>query len=178
LGWAAAAAACIALLAIIFIPRTQQSETARTQPSIETPQSLSPAQMYDQMIHSAGAMVKASWAPGNVGDMKQISGDVVWSPEKQMGFVKLRGLKPNDPSKETYQLWIVDKTRDEKYAIDGGTFDVTADGEMIVPINAKLKAMAPEMFAITMEKPGGVVVSKMGRVAAVAKVETKVAPAA
>jgi hypothetical protein len=56
--------------------------------------------------------------------------------------------------------------------VDGGTFDVSATGEVVIPINAKLKAKSPEMFAVTMEKPGGVVVSKREKIVAVAKVET------
>ena len=36
---------------------------------------------------------------------------------------------------------------------------------------SKLKALGPELFAITIEKPGGVVVSKREKIAALAKVE-------
>jgi anti-sigma-K factor RskA len=179
LGWAAAAAACVALAINIWITRNQPTpEIARVQTPAETPRPLSPAEMRAQMMSSGIAMINATWGPGNMKDVKQVSGDIVWSSEKQMGYMKLQGLPKNDPSRETYQLWIVDKTRDQKFPIDGGTFDVTSDGEIIIPIDAKLKAVSPEMFAITMEKPGGVVVSKQEKVAAVAKVETKPAPAA
>jgi len=34
------------------------------------------------------------------------------------------------------------------------------DGDVVVPINPRLHATKPEMFAVTMEKPGGVVVSR------------------
>jgi anti-sigma-K factor RskA len=85
--------------------------------------------------------------------------------------MRFRGLPVNDVQKETYQLWIFDKTQDKETPIDGGTFDVSSDGEVIIPINAKLKAQEPAMFAITIEKPGGVVVSKRGKVAALAMVE-------
>jgi anti-sigma-K factor RskA len=127
------------------------------------------------MIRSSVEMVRADWAAGNVKDMKQVSGDVVWSDEKQAGYMRLRGLPANDGTKETYQLWIFDKTQDKTTPIDGGTFDVPEDGEIIIPINAKLKADDPEMFAITIEKPGGVVVSKREKIAALAKVETPAA---
>ena len=79
----------------------------------------------------------------------------------------------NDKTKETYQLWIFDKTQDAKTPIDGGTFDVNSDGEVVIPINAKLKAQEPAMFAITMEKAGGVVVSDRKKIAALAKVENQ-----
>jgi hypothetical protein len=42
---------------------------------------------------------------------------------------------------------------------------------VIVPITAHLRAKNPKMFAITVEKPGGVVVSKREKVAAIAKVQ-------
>ena len=87
--------------------------------------------------------------------------------------MRFRGLPKNDGSKETYQLWIFDKTQKKETPIDGGTFDVTTDGEVIIPINAKLKAQGPALFAITIEKPGGVVVSDRKKLAALAKVETQ-----
>jgi anti-sigma-K factor RskA len=71
---------------------------------------------------------------------------------------------------ETYQLWIVDKTRDEKTPVSGGVFDMNALGEVIIPIDAQLKINEPKVFAVTKEKAGGVVVSKPDRIVAVAKV--------
>ena len=67
---------------------------------------------------------------------------------------------------------IDDSVRPLKTPVDGGTFDVNADGEVIIPINAKVKALNPQAFAITMEKPGGVMVSEQKEVAAIAKRET------
>jgi len=54
--------------------------------------------------------------------------------------------------------------------VDGGVFDITDDGKVIVPIEAKLPVGAPTLFAITVERPGGVVVSDQGRIAMVGKV--------
>ena len=39
-------------------------------------------------------------------------------------------------------------------------FDVTSAGEVIVPITAKLRVDDATLFAVTVEPPGGVVVSK------------------
>ena len=173
-GWAAAAAACIALAINIGLTRFQPTtEVAQTQPPVEVPRVLTPADMRNDFIRATPGMVKASWAPGNVKELKQISGDVVWSDEKQTGYMRLQGLPVNDASKETYQLWIFDKTQDKKTPIDGGTFNVASNGEIVIPINAKLKAQGPALFAITIEKPGGVVVSKQEKLAAIAKVETQ-----
>ena len=172
LGWAAAAAACVALAVNIWITRTPATNQAIIKPTPEIPKVLTPAELRDEMIRSTTAMVKANWTSGNVKEIK-IEGDVVWSDEKQVGYMRFRGLPMNDKAKETYQLWIFDKTQDPKTPIDGGTFDVSSDGEVVIPINAKLKADDPAMFAITMEKAGGVVVSDRKKIAALAKVENQ-----
>jgi hypothetical protein len=59
-----------------------------------------------------------------------------------------------------YQLWIFDAARDQRYPVDGGVFDVPANaGEVVIPIRASLMVRKPAAFAVTLEKPGGVVVS-------------------
>jgi len=40
---------------------------------------------------------------------------------------------------------------------------------VLVPIEAKLRVQKPTLFAVTVEKPGGVVVSDQKRIALVAK---------
>ena len=91
-------------------------------------------------------------------------GDVVWHEGLQRGFLRISGLRANDASQAQYQLWIFDATRDEKYPVDGGVFDVPTDGEAIIPIAAKLRVRAAKLFAVTVEPPGGVVVSKRERI--------------
>ncbi len=172
LGWAAAAAACIALVVNLWVTRVQPPETAKNLPPTDVPKVMTPAELRESMMKSTAGLIKADWAAGNVKDITQLSGDVIWSDDKQAGYMRFKGLPVNDPAKETYQLWIFDKTQDKATPIDGGTFDVNSEGEVVIPINAKLKASGPEMFAITVEKPGGVVVSKREKLAAIAKVET------
>ena len=173
LGWAAAAAACIALAVNIWITRNSQNTQANIKPPVEIPQPITPKESRDAMMRSAANLVKANWTAGNVKELTQLTGDVVWSDEKQAGYMRFKGLPKNDGTKETYQLWIFDKTQDKETPIDGGVFDVTEDGEIVIPINAKLQAQGPAMFAITIEKPGGVVVSKREKIAALAKVDTE-----
>lgn len=112
---------------------------------------------YARFVATAPDLVTSSWSP-NVDDLSGVTGEVVWSDREQTGFMRFVGLPVNDPVKMQYQLWIVDKTRDLN-PIDGGVFDVHDNGEVIVPIDAKLRAENPSVFAITREKPGGVVVS-------------------
>lgn len=172
-GWVTAAAACVALGVNIYITQMQPPVEVVKAPPVETPRILTTAEMRDAMLASTERVIKANWAAGNVKELKDVSGDVVWSDEKQAGFMRFRGLPANDRTKETYQLWIFDKTQDKATPIDGGVFDVSANGEVVIPINAKLKAQEPAMFAITIEKPGGVVVSKREKIAALATVEIK-----
>ena len=173
LGWASAAVACIALALNLWFTRVQPVEVAVTKPPVETPRVLSAAELRDEMLKAATDTVKATWAVGNVKELTQVVGDVVWSDQKQAGYMRLKGLPVNDATKEQYQLWIFDKNQDKATPIDGGVFNVNAEGEIVIPINAKIAAAAPEMFAITVERPGGVVVSKRGKIAALAKVETQ-----
>lgn len=116
-----------------------------------------------------------SWSAGptapEVGDDFDF-GDVVWSRSEQEGYLRIRGLPVNDVTREQYQLWIFDETRDAAHPVDGGVFDVTdADGETIVAIDPKLAVREATLFAITVESPGGVVVSDRSRLPLLAKVD-------
>lgn len=105
----------------------------------------------DAIVHDWAA---TEHAPG-------ASGDVVWSQDEQRGVMHIRGLFRNDPTVEQFQLWIIDGT--QAHPIDGGVFDVEGD-DVLIPIDAKLAVADPTAFAITVEKPGGVVVSSQERV--------------
>jgi hypothetical protein len=89
-----------------------------------------------------------------------VTGDVVWDPVTQRGFLHFAGLAANDPAMHQYQIWIFDAGRDKRYPVDGGVFDVPANAsEVVIPIRASLMVRKPAAFAVTLEKPGGVVVS-------------------
>lgn len=103
-------------------------------------------------------VLQVDWSPGKKPFDNPVSGDVVWDNASQTGFMRFVGMPANDPSKEQYQLWIIDPERDAE-PIDGGVFDVASSGEVVIPIQAKLKVLNPAAFAITIEQPGGVVVS-------------------
>ena len=80
-----------------------------------------------------------------------------------------RCLPANDPRQAQYQLWIVDPARDADAPVDGGVFDIPATGTVVVPIRNPVAVNDPQAFVITMEQPGGVVVSKQQVVVAIAK---------
>lgn len=171
LGWAFAAAACAALAVNLWLTRFQkQPEVVQEQKTVQTPTpELTAAQKREQLLASAADKIQATWTEAKP-DGGKISGDVVWSSARQEGYLRLRGLPANDPNNETYQLWIVDETRNEKTPLSGGIFDVRENGDVIVPINAQLKVRNPKLFAITKEKSGGVVVSSPEKIIAVAKI--------
>lgn len=110
------------------------------------------------LIASASDLIRVNWGDGPTPFGDKVTGDVVWSTQLQEGYMRFVGVPINDATKLQYQLWIIDPKRDAE-PIDGGVFDVSSDGEVIIPINAKLKVLDPQAFAITVEQPGGVVVS-------------------
>ena len=167
LGWAVAGLACIALAVNVWTTRNQ------TQPPQivyvrETPTPTPPASQQLEQLLAASDAVKTSLA--NPKNPSEVVGDVVWSDSQQKGFVRLRGVPVNDKAKEQYQLWIVAANQDAKTPVDGGVFDVDQNGEVIIPIDAKVKVEKPAAFAVTAEKPGGVPVSKQEKVLALGKV--------
>jgi anti-sigma-K factor RskA len=185
LGWAVAAVACVALAANIYFTRVEPPPIVKGPTATPTEEKPTLAQERQRLMGSAGDLVKASltngpmkempptsWTVEPMKEMPDISGDIVWSDSMQRGYMRLRGLPMNDKSKQQYQLWIFDESQSKKTPIDGGVFDVNENGEVILPVNAKLKARKPYQFAITIEKPGGVVVSDDKYIAALGKVET------
>jgi anti-sigma-K factor RskA len=133
------------------------------------------AQLREAMVADAEAgrgdavVVKWEATPDPAG--AAASGDVVWSNTAQRGFMHFHKLAPNDPKKYQYQLWIFDAKRNDKYPVDGGVFDVPAGSDdVIVPITARLPVNQATLFAITVEPPGGVVVSNRERIPLLAKV--------
>ncbi|MEJ7602959.1 MAG: anti-sigma factor [Kofleriaceae bacterium] len=162
-----AAAACLALAigAVLWARDKPPVEIVR----IQVPVQPSPAEARQLLLAEAPDTTTLAWTANDKDPAgTATSGDVVWSASKQQGFMRFKGLAPNDPAKTQYQLWIFDKTRDERFPVDGGVFDVGSNGDpggwVIVAISAKLPVAYPTLFAVTVELPGGVVVSKRDRI--------------
>jgi hypothetical protein len=135
-------------------------------PAVPPPAPLTPAEERAAMLAKSGS-VKVTLGPTKDPAAKGVSGDVVWDPVTQKGFLHFVGLASNDPAVQQYQLWIFDAARDQRYPIDGGVFDVPANAnEVVIPINASLAVSKAAAFAVTVEKPGGVVVSARQHVVA------------
>ena len=96
---------------------------------------------------------------------KGSGGEVAWDQTRQTGTLRIQGLAGVDPAKAVYQLWIFDEKRDPRYPVDGGTFTVAdASTRTVVPVRAGLPVGQPTLFAVTLERPGGVVVSDRQRI--------------
>jgi anti-sigma-K factor RskA len=124
------------------------------------------------LLQNAPDVVTLAWTATADASAKGASGDVVWSAAQQRGFMRFSGLAANDPKVVQYQLWMFDAERDERYPVDGGVFDVTAGGDVIVPITPRVRVAQAKLFAVTVEAPGGVVVSKRERIVTTAAPKT------
>jgi len=154
--WAAAAALLIAVAG--WYPRLSGPPAAPTLAQLRARLDSTPGVIRWQFVPSGD--------PGGAG----ASGEVVFDPASQHGYLRFVGLRPNDPRQSEYQLWIFDGERDDRYPVDGGVFDVAAaTAEVIVPITARVSVGKPALFAVTVERPGGVVVSAREHIVVLAK---------
>jgi len=123
----------------------------------------------DSLLRTDSLVAALAWTSTKDASAIGAGGDVVWSARAQKGVMRLIGLQANDRTRWQYQLWIFDKRRDQRYPVDGGVFDVPAGArEVFVPVTATVPVGDAVMFAITVEKAGGVVVSTRERIALLA----------
>ncbi len=163
--YVAAAVALAAAATAIIWARTQEPKVViKEVDRVVLPSTPTPSEARAQLLATAKDVTTLAWTATADDAAKGASGDVVWSASQQKGFMRFVGLAVNDPKALQYQLWIFDKNRDQAFPVDGGVFDITPSGEVIVPISAKLPVGEPVLFAVTVEKPGGVVVSKRERI--------------
>lgn len=140
-GWLAAAAASLILFVQIL---DSSSPSSRSQ------------------VREAPDAVVVAWAETGDPGGADVRGQLVWSDELDTGRMSFIGLPKNDPSESQYQLWIFDAERPADYPVDGGVFDSTGP-EFEVAIDPKLAVTHATLFAVTLEPPGGVVVSTRER---------------
>jgi len=141
LGWIVAAASIVLAAAIVL-----------TRPAPVVPADLI------RIVDAAGDVIRLPFTPQADGPAAA-TGVVVWSDTLQRGYVQLNGLPANDPTLKQYQLWVVDPGRAAQ-PIDAGVFDAVDANGVAMPFGSKLPVKTPAAFAITSEKPGGVVVTQ------------------
>lgn len=161
--WFAVAASL--LLAIVgWWPRLMGGEQMAAAPSMQ--------EQREELV-AKNSTIQRRWTATSEPAAEGAKGDVVWDPVTQQGFVRFSGLAVNDARKQQYQLWIFDAARGDKYPVDGGVFDIPAgQDEVLVPIQARLPVRDAAMFAVTLERAGGVVVSEREHIVMLAKVAT------
>jgi len=167
--WLATAASLLLAIGAWYWPR-QSVEVQQVRVPPPPPEPVTPSQERDHLLAHGAGVINAAWSNTEDPASAGVTGDVVWDNAAQKGYMRFTGLAANDPGKFQYQLWIFDAKQDERYPIDGGVFDVPAGAtEVVVPIDAKITVAQPVMFAVTIEKPGGVVVSGREHIVALAK---------
>jgi hypothetical protein len=160
-GWLVAAAAALLWVAAPGGPSANQPAPVVA---------VSPAKLRSRLLAQPNAALRLEWTATTDSTALGAGGDVVWSDPSQSGVMRIAGLAPNDRTAWQYQLWIFDRTRDERYPVDGGVFDIPPGAtEAMIPIHARVKVGEAVMFAVTVERPGGVVVSTRERVALLAQ---------
>lgn len=157
-GWAAAAAA------VLFIWTSRNGQPPAAEP-------FTAAALRDSLVATDGNLIQLAWTVTEDEVAVGATGEVVWSDRLQAGVMRFQGLQANDPSRWQYQLWIFDASRDERFPVDGGVFDIPQEGgDVLIPIDARLEVDQATLFAVTVERPGGVVVSDRERIVMVAQV--------
>ncbi len=122
-----------------------------------------------KLLSTADDVLALKWTSTSAGETRDLGG-VLWSDARQEGYMTFRSLPVNNPEVEQYQLWIFDERQDPKYPIDGGVFNMPQhEGDVIIAIHPKLQVRGAAQFAITIERPGGVVVSSRQRLPLLAK---------
>lgn len=152
-----AAAALLATAAgLLLLVGRRESEPQRP-PARESPAPVvaaTPALQREELLATVSDAVRLDCAAA-AGEAEQgaAAGDVIWSPSRQRGFLRIGGLLANDPAESRYQVWIIDGDRGAP--VPGGLFDVTAAGDVVVPILPRGFVQGPTMFAITREPATG-----------------------
>ncbi len=163
--WALATAAGLAVLVPRLSPLWRNTIADAAAPALDP----SATQLLAE-LRADPAVVPVRWAESEDPAAVNADGEVWWDAARQRGVLRIRGLVPNDPRLAQYQLWIVDAERDARYPVDGGVFDIGRDGEVLVVIDARVPVRRATLFAVTLEAPGGVVVSTRERLVLTAAV--------
>ncbi len=172
--WLVAAASLAVTAGVLLQPAPQAPQQAPALTAAEKRDALLEAHANDEDL------LRYAWTPtGDPAVVGQVTGELIWDEATDEGYMTIGGLEVNDPTEFQYQLWIFDATRPlgelpqhgdafggllTQRPIDGGVFDINEDGEVVIPIDPKLMVKQGVAFAVTVEPPGGVVVSDRSRV--------------
>lgn len=151
----AAAIACLATAASLLVLLGRGGDepehpAGQPHPHPSAPTVASPAAMQrEELLATVPDAMQLDCEAVAGGNASPAAGDVIWSSSRQRGFLRIGGLTANDATKSRYQVWIIDGDRGTP--VPGGTFDVAAGGEVVVPILPRGFVQGPRMFAVTLE---------------------------
>ncbi|GAB1343845.1 anti-sigma factor domain-containing protein [Gemmatimonas sp.] len=161
-GWLAAAA-----LLVLFVRANRPASAVGA--ITTTVAAADPRNALLDSLLAAPGLVRRAWTPTTDSAATAASGEVLWDPDTGRGIMRFARLAANNPAEWQYQLWIFDAERDERFPVDGGVFDIpSGTAEVLIPIRARLTVGQAALFAVTIEAPGGVVVSNRERIAVTA----------
>lgn len=157
-GWAVAASLAIALVYTNWPKKPVAPDTAQKPGETKQPDAKPPEPKRELTLAERRAELqkdKAAKAATFEEAKADVVASVVWSGVRQEGFIEVRGLPPNDPAREQYQLWIMDAGHKQPVPVDRGVFDVKPDGTTTFAVRSPIRVSDAQAFAISKEKPGG-----------------------
>lgn len=110
-----------------------------------------------QQVHAAllanSENVRGNWMHTLNPDVQNVQGELVWSPNEQLGSMRLVNL-PSVKQDDTYQLWIYDTYRTQNEPILGATLPAKLPkGESFVTIRPAIPVTEPYKFMLTKRQP-------------------------
>jgi Anti-sigma-K factor rskA len=87
------------------------------------------------------------------GDTPEARAVAVWDPDRETGLLSVQKL-PALATDQDYQLWVIDPAY--KDPVNGGVFNVAADGRAVFAFRPDQPVKAVAKFAVSRERKGGV----------------------
>lgn len=131
----------------------------------------------EELLAGSSDVRRGTWSDRDNPERPGVRCEVIWSDARQARFMRFTDLPINDPTREQYQLWIVDErglvdATGPSARINGGVFSAPSGstGELVIPITLAIKVGKAQIIAITIEKPGGTWASDMKRRVVIAQI--------
>lgn len=169
LAWGAVAA-CVAVIVAMSVNRAIEGEKNErsnavdvTLPSPIQEESGSAAltleQLREHLLASDPQIMHLELKSDGVVEVAEIGsswGDIVWSTDRQLGFLRLPCPTRSDQDALQYQIWILGNDVSGDEMIHGGSFPVDAcSGEIIVPIQVDQFVQRPRLFVVSVDSDRG-----------------------
>lgn len=95
-------------------------------------------------------------------------GEIIWNNAEGTGVLKVTNLEPAAPG-ASYQLWVYDQARDQRYPVSAGTIKVEAGkSQTLIPIDPSVKVSSASAFTVTLEPADGNVTATREKVVSIA----------